>query len=104
MAARTTAGDSETVAAAASTSSATLVAGLAEPARLRGIALVGSSTGAGSVVFRDGSSTGTIRLTLHTPAAAATQNVLVPGGGVVFSSAIYAGLTGIDGVTAFYST
>jgi hypothetical protein len=104
MAARTTAGDSETVAAASSTSSATLVAALAEPARLRGLQLVGSSTGAGSVVFRDGGSTGTVRLTVLTPAAAAAQAVPIPGGGIVFSSAIYAGLAGVDGVTAFYST
>jgi len=56
---------------------------------------------AGSVALRDGGATGTVVLTINTPANGQVVNVLIPGEGVLFSTNVYADLTNAK-VTVFY--
>jgi hypothetical protein len=86
------------VKAAANTASATFFAG---PARVKGI-VVTSGAAAGTLIVRDGGSSGTVRLTINTPAAAGIQNVLIPGEGVRFDTDIYVALTNVTAATVFY--
>lgn len=69
--------------------------------RLKGVVLTSSAT-AGSIVFRDGGVSGTVRLTLNTPASAGFHDIVIPGEGVLFSSDIYVALTNVTSVTIFY--
>lgn len=69
--------------------------------RLKGFVLTSSAT-AGSVVFKDGGASGTVCLTLNTPASAGFHEVLIPGEGILFSSDIYVALTNVTSVTIFY--
>lgn len=90
----------EPVLSAATTTSASLVA---TPCRVRGI-LVRAASSAGTLVLKDGGSSGTARITINTPAAVGDVYIPVPGSGVVFSTDVYATLTTADGVTIFYAT
>ncbi len=70
-------------------------------ARLRGMVIEpGSSTG--SVVMKDGGSSGTTIMTLNTVANGETFNVLIPAEGVLFETSIYATLSNAK-VTVFYA-
>lgn len=90
-----------TVATASSGTSATLVAAAA---RVLGVHYRAGAT-AGTVVLKDGGSSGTVRLTIYTPASAGHAGfVPVAGGGLQFATNVYAALTQADGVTVVYAT
>ena len=86
------------VKAASNTASATFYAG---PTRVRGI-VVTSGSSAGTLVVKDGGSSGATKLTINTPAAAGIQNVLIPGEGVRFDTDVYVALTNVTAATVFY--
>lgn len=70
--------------------------------RVKAIYVVPSAT-AGSVVFKDGGSGGTTRLTLNTVASATQPTyLLIPDQGILFSTNVYADVTTIGSVTIFY--
>ncbi len=70
--------------------------------RVKAVYIVPSGT-AGSVVFKDGGTSGTIVMTLNTVASATQPTyLLLPGEGVLFSTNIYADVTNIGTVTIFY--
>jgi len=71
--------------------------------RVRAIYVVPSGT-AGSVVLKDGGSSGSARLTVNTVASATQPTYLLfPGEGMLFSSDVYATVTSIGSVMVFYS-
>lgn len=86
------------VLSATRTTDGTLVAG---PARIKGILMTTTST-AGSIVLKDGGSSGTARITLNTPAVAEMFNALLPGEGVRFTTDVYLDTTDVASVTVFY--
>ena len=59
---------------------------------------------AGSVVFRDGGSGGTILLTLNTPAVAnaGAYSVIIPGEGILVESDLHGTVTTTSSVVVFY--
>lgn len=70
--------------------------------RVKGVYIVPSGT-AGSVVFKDGGSSGTTRMTLNTVASATQPTyLLLPGEGLLFSNNIYVDVTSIGSVMVFY--
>ena len=70
--------------------------------RVKAVYIVPAAT-AGSVVFRDGGSGGTIIMTLNTVASATQPTYLLfPGEGVLFTTKVYADVTNIGTVTIFY--
>lgn len=70
--------------------------------RVKAVYIVPVAT-AGSVVFRDGGSGGTIIMTLNTVASATQPTYLLfPGEGVLFTTKVYADVTNIGTVTIFY--
>jgi len=71
--------------------------------RVKGIYIVPSGT-AGSVVFKDGATSGgTTKMTINTVASATQPTyLLLPGEGVVFTSGIYVDVTSIGSVMVFY--
>lgn len=86
------------VLSATATADGTLVAG---PARIKGILLTTTSS-AGSVVLKDGGSSGATRITLNTPAVAEMFNALLPAEGVRFTTDVYVDVTNVSSVTVFY--
>jgi hypothetical protein len=86
------------VSSATRTSDGTLVS---QATRIRGI-LITTTTTAGSVVLKDGGSSGTAKLTINTPAVAEIFNALIPAEGVRFTSDVYLDVTNVDSVTVFY--
>jgi len=71
-------------------------------ARIKGVYIVPAGT-AGSVVFKDGSASGTTRMTLNTVASATQPTyMLFPGEGIVFTTGIYVDVTSIGSVMVFY--
>lgn len=88
------------VKAADATATGTLVP---RGARLRGLHFNDASGGtAGTLVFRDGGSGGTVKLTINTPGQGTGDDVLIPGAGIVFDTDIHVTLSNVDGVTIFY--
>lgn len=72
-------------------------------ARVRGILIIPSAT-AGSVIFKDGGASGTVRMTVNTVASATQpQYMLLPGEGIRFATDIYVDVTNIGSVTVFYA-
>ncbi len=72
-------------------------------ARVRGLVIV-PGTSAGSVVLKDGGSSGTTIFTIPTIANGEPFNVVIPDQGVLFETSAYATLTGTaTGVTVFYA-
>ncbi len=70
--------------------------------RVKAVYIVPSGT-AGSVVFKNGGTSGTTVMTLNTVASATQPTyLLLPGEGVLFSTNIYADVTNIGSVTIFY--
>ena len=68
--------------------------------RVRGMVIEpGSSTG--SVVLKDGGSSGTTIMTINTVANGETFNVVIPAEGVLFATDVYATLSNAK-VTVFY--
>ncbi len=71
-------------------------------ARIKSIYIVPSGT-AGSVVFKDGGSSGTIRLTINTVASATQPTyMLMPAQGLLFDTNIFVDVTNIGSVMVFY--
>ena len=71
-----------------------------ERTRVKGL-VIEPGTGAGSVVLKNGGSSGTTVFTINTTANGEPFNVLIPGEGVVFDTDVYATLTDTK-VTVFY--
>ena len=71
--------------------------------RLKGILFLGSGT-AGDVIFRDGSSSGTVKLQFNLPANSNnTVGFTVPGEGILFDTGIYVSQPGAStSMTIFY--
>lgn len=71
--------------------------------RIKSIYIVPSGT-AGSVVFKDGGSGGTTRLTVNTVASATQPTyMLMPNQGLLFDTDIYVDVTSIGSVMVFYA-
>jgi hypothetical protein len=61
-------------------------------------------TGAGSVVFRDGGASGSVKLTVNTLAASSNPDyILIPDQGLLFQTNIYVDLTDVVSVMVFYA-
>lgn len=61
-------------------------------------------TVAGSVVFKDGGASGTVKMTINTLASSTTPDyVLIPGEGLLFQTDIYVDLTSVVSVMVFYA-
>lgn len=69
--------------------------------RVRG-ALIEPGTSAGSVVFKDGGSSGTTIMTINTSANGETFSMVIPADGIVFQNDVYVALTNAK-VTVFYA-
>jgi len=61
--------------------------GTAVPRRVRlaGVNVIATDT-SGTLTFRDGGATGTVKLTYTTPAAAGAYDLLIPDNGILFST------------------
>lgn len=71
--------------------------------RVKAIYIVPSAS-AGSVVFKDGGSGGTTKITVNTLASStAPDYILVPGEGVLFQTDIYVTVTSVASVMVFYA-
>ena len=73
-------------------------------ARVKGFSICANAGAAGTVIFRDGGSGGTNLLEVDIPANSNPNSffTLIPGEGVLFSTNIYATLTGISSITVYY--
>jgi hypothetical protein len=61
------------------------------------------STGtAGTIVLKDGGSGGATKLTVNTPAVVSSNDVFIPGEGILFETDVYCTLSNADAVTIFY--
>ncbi len=70
--------------------------------RVKAVYIVPTAT-AGSVVFTDGGSGGSTRITINTVASATQPTyLLMPGEGVLFRTNVYGTVTNIGSVTIFY--
>ena len=72
-------------------------------ARLKGFSLVGTGT-TGTVQFKDGGSSGVVLCEVDVPGNTNVNSfyIMVPGEGVLFSTSIYATISNLASVTAFY--
>lgn len=68
--------------------------------RVRGM-VIEPGASAGSVILKDGGSSGTTIMTINTLAGGETFNVVIPAEGVLFLTSAYAALTNAK-VTVFY--
>lgn len=68
--------------------------------RVRGM-IIEPGASAGSVVLKNGGSSGTTVMTINTLAGGETFNALIPASGVLFSTDVYATLSNAK-VTVFY--
>ena len=74
----------------------------ANPARLKALSYRGNGTD-GSILFKNGGSGGTTLLELDVGTSDTfTIYILLPGEGVRFDTNIYADLTNVSAITAFY--
>ncbi len=70
--------------------------------RVKAVYMIPSGT-AGSVVFKDGGSGGTVVMTLNTVASATQPTYLLfPGEGVLFSTNVHGTVANVGSVTIFY--
>lgn len=70
--------------------------------RIKGVYIVPQS-GAGSVVFRDGSASGSTRMTLNTLASQTSPSYfLLPGEGLLVQNGIHLTLSTVASVVVFY--
>lgn len=76
------------------------------PARVKGMYFVRAAT-AGSVKLRDGGSTGTLLLTITTPAAGSgedeARSISIPSDGIKFGTNVYVDVTNVTSVTLFHA-
>ena len=62
------------------------------------------AAGAGSVVFKDGGASGTVKMTVNTLASSSSPNyILLPGEGLLFQTNVYVDVTDIVSVMVFYA-
>lgn len=71
------------------------------PCRIKGV-YYACPAGGGSISFKNGGSGGTELIKIDAPAAASSQNVIIPGEGVLFSDDPYVTITTVASVTFFY--
>lgn len=70
--------------------------------RIKAIYII-PAAGAGSVVFKDGGSGGSTKLTVNTLAAStAPDYILLPGEGLLFQTDIYVAVTTVTSIMVFY--
>ena len=70
--------------------------------RVKSIYIVPTAT-AGSLVLRDGGSSGTVKATINTVASATQPTyMLLPGEGLLFQTAVYGVVTNLGSATIFY--
>lgn len=70
--------------------------------RVKAVLIIPSGT-AGTLVLKDGGSGGTTVATFNTPASATQpMHILLPGEGLLFSTAVYGTLTSVGFATVFY--
>lgn len=69
--------------------------------RIRHITYLATAT-AGSVVLKDGGSSGVVKLNVATPAIADAYDIVIPGDGILFDTDVYLDLTNVASVTFFY--
>ena len=76
----------------------------AQPARIKGFSICATASAAGTLVLKDGGSSGTAMIEIDIPSNSIPNSfyVLVPGEGVRCYTDIYATLTNIASVTVFY--
>ena len=76
----------------------------ASRARIKGFSICANASQAGTLVLKDGGSSGTTMVELDIPSNSNPNSfyVLVPGEGVLCQTNIYASLTNIASVTVFY--
>ena len=71
--------------------------------RVRAVYIVPGAS-AGSVVFKDGGTSGSARLTLNTVASATQPTYMIlPAEGMLFSTNVYVDVTNVGSVMVFYS-
>jgi hypothetical protein len=73
-------------------------------ARVKGFSICATASAAGTLLLKDGGSSGTTMIEIDIPSNSNPNSfyVLVPGEGVLCSTDIYASLTNIASVTVFY--
>jgi hypothetical protein len=71
------------------------------PARVKGMVITSTGAGAGTMLLKDGGSSGTTLIEVDVPSTAAFHNVTIPGEGVRFATNVYATLTNCY-VSVFY--
>ena len=69
--------------------------------RVQGIYFV-SGEAVGSIELRSGGTEGSLVLSLATPGAPFSDNVILPDAGLLFKDGVHATLDGVDSVTLFY--
>ena len=76
----------------------------ANRARVKGFSICATASAAGTLLLKDGGSSGTTLIEIDIPSNSNPNSfyILVPGEGVLFSTNIYATLTSIASVTVFY--
>ena len=72
--------------------------------RVKGFSICATASTSGTMLLKDGGSSGTTLLEIDIPSNSNPNSfyVLVPGEGVLFSTDVYATLTNIASVTVFY--
>ena len=75
-----------------------------QPARVKGFSICATASTAGTLLLKDGGSSGTTLLEVDIPSNSNPNSfyTLVPGEGIRFYTNIYATLTGIASVTVYY--
>ena len=73
-------------------------------ARVKGFSICATASAAGTLLLKDGGSGGTTLIEVDIPSNSNPNSfyTLVPGEGVLFSTNVYAALTGIASVTVYY--
>ena len=73
-------------------------------ARVKGFSICATASTAGTLLLKDGGSSGTTLIEVDIPSNSNPNSfyTLVPGEGVLFSTDVYATLTGIASVTVYY--
>lgn len=72
--------------------------------RVKGFSICATASQAGTLILKDGGSSGTTLLEIDIPSNSNPNSfyTLIPGEGILFSTNVYASLTGIASVTVYY--
>ncbi len=75
-----------------------------QPTRVKGFSICATASQAGTLLLKDGGSSGTTLLEVDIPSNANPNSfyTLIPGEGIRFSTNVYATLTNIASVTVYY--